>query len=430
MDRARYIEPFLRNHGSIREERSAAERDPYYRYIGSREISYNTYKNTPEYDMPRSDSYTYYDDNDRVSDEELHREILQRREENEQRIRENERLIEKERAERMKRERLRDDIQCVERKRSERKRVEEEEEEEEKKQKAHDERESILVERGRAERKWLSAEQLAELKMKEAARQRMERIRLREEEWNRQKLLREEAKRIEQQEIDEKRKIFINAINVKIYFKHEGPVSDRLYDLVIAKHAEICETMNLELIGVTPESKKGCQYNRFPVALVSIKDEYRKYPVVGYTSCINIINKIKNKVASSIYSDTCNLRNTLTGITRYAKELMAWENVDGVEPEFDLDDITEMTNKNSILVEKLKRLELLNESLMVEDPEPYEGESPLLCMVCMASCRTHIFDPCGHFACCTVCAEYIDHDTKKCPICKVKVESIKKIFVV
>jgi len=297
--------------------------------------------------------------------------------------------------------------------------------EEERLQAALAEKELLRIERERVERKWFTKEQSAQLRINETRRVNRENRRIYEEEQRMIERIRLEKK----QKLKQKREIYKKTITVKIYFKYGGRVSDKLYDMVIAKHDEISKNINLELIGVTPESKKGCQYNRFPVAVISIENDGNKYSLIGLKSCSEIIIKIKNKVEKAIQSDMCFLKNTISGIVDYVQYLNLY-NIEDNKDDFDLDDITEMNNKNTILLEKLEHLELLNKSLMAEDPQPSEGESPLLCMVCMANCRTHIFDPCGHFACCTMCAEYIDHDTKKCPICKIKVESIKKIFIV
>jgi len=366
MDRDYYIKPLLENYMGIREERQIRETDPYYKYIGNRDIKY--YKDAPKY-YNREKGPIYYVDykmnNDRISfgeEERYDSQELQRRAAYELE-RERDLIIAREREDRALR-------------RAERLRLEEEHQQNERLRLAAEQAERLRLEehqqeehrkvRERAERQWFSEEQLAELRVQEDNRQELERKRLikeedhkqrilRAEEYRRQRIRREEAKRIEQQKKDEKRKAIKNLLNVKVYFKHEGPVSDKLYDMVIAKHAELCEIMNIELIGVTPESKKGCQYNRFPVALVSIKDEHYKYPVVGLTSCIYMINKITNMVEYAMSSDTINIQNIILQITKHAKELISRETVDDVEPQYDLDDITEMTNKNSILVEKLKR---------------------------------------------------------------------------
>lgn len=61
------------------------------------------------------------------------------------------------------------------------------------------------------------------------------------------------------------------------------------------------------------------------------------------------------------------------------------------------------------------------------DVELKEGDSDdIACVVCMTKKKTCISEPCNHVSCCIACARVVKLE---CPICKVKIKSIKRIFL-
>ncbi len=53
--------------------------------------------------------------------------------------------------------------------------------------------------------------------------------------------------------------------------------------------------------------------------------------------------------------------------------------------------------------------------------------SPLACSICMDAVLEKICVPCGHFCMCTACSVQISASTRKCPMCRIHIESFKSV---
>ena len=48
-----------------------------------------------------------------------------------------------------------------------------------------------------------------------------------------------------------------------------------------------------------------------------------------------------------------------------------------------------------------------------------ENDESLLCVICLAADKTHVFVPCGHICCCGRCSDIImQRSSKICPVCR------------
>ena len=76
---------------------------------------------------------------------------------------------------------------------------------------------------------------------------------------------------------------------------------------------------------------------------------------------------------------------------------------------------------NELIVQQCGSAEALQrcEGLTMTTSVPLERE----CTVCMDACRTCVFVPCGHYACCKSCAS----DRKLCPTCPICKEPFTKL---
>jgi predicted DNA-binding antitoxin AbrB/MazE fold protein len=54
----------------------------------------------------------------------------------------------------------------------------------------------------------------------------------------------------------------------------------------------------------------------------------------------------------------------------------------------------------------------------------FEDNSILECMICMDKNKEIVFAKCGHYVCCEDCSLKIFKTTKKCPICRSKIDSV------
>lgn len=89
--------------------------------------------------------------------------------------------------------------------------------------------------------------------------------------------------------------------------------------------------------------------------------------------------------------------------------------------------------QNSLLSSKNENLECtLNGSLDDESIDKFSGEDVAnlqLCAVCFDAQTTVFFIPCGHAATCLACAKRLRHrDMGSCPLCRVKIEKMGRIF--
>ena len=55
-------------------------------------------------------------------------------------------------------------------------------------------------------------------------------------------------------------------------------------------------------------------------------------------------------------------------------------------------------------------------------------DSEFLCVICNAKKKNYIFEPCNHNICCEECSKKIFEKDKTCPLCKIKITQIKKVF--
>lgn len=51
-----------------------------------------------------------------------------------------------------------------------------------------------------------------------------------------------------------------------------------------------------------------------------------------------------------------------------------------------------------------------------------------LCLICMANTKTVAFQ-CGHICCCFVCNNKLIEQKGECPMCKVKIVGVMKVFI-
>lgn len=51
------------------------------------------------------------------------------------------------------------------------------------------------------------------------------------------------------------------------------------------------------------------------------------------------------------------------------------------------------------------------------------------CVVCMDFRRTTVFQPCGHAACCSMCADTVVAGKRQCPTCRSVITSVGKFFL-
>jgi hypothetical protein len=56
----------------------------------------------------------------------------------------------------------------------------------------------------------------------------------------------------------------------------------------------------------------------------------------------------------------------------------------------------------------------------------FEDNTTLECIICMSSNKEIVFAKCGHYTCCEQCSITIFNTTKKCPICRSKIDSVVK----
>ena len=89
-----------------------------------------------------------------------------------------------------------------------------------------------------------------------------------------------------------------------------------------------------------------------------------------------------------------------------------------------LEYLENIEQENQVLKEKLESLELESKSLKIKNQEL---EDVRLCKVCMEAEICFLFLPCWHMCSCENCA--VNRDLKKCPICRVKIEQRKKVFL-
>lgn len=52
------------------------------------------------------------------------------------------------------------------------------------------------------------------------------------------------------------------------------------------------------------------------------------------------------------------------------------------------------------------------------------------CIICLTAERSCLFTPCNHVCCCLSCAQKVQTLQRKCPICRVNVQSIQQLFFV
>ena len=58
-----------------------------------------------------------------------------------------------------------------------------------------------------------------------------------------------------------------------------------------------------------------------------------------------------------------------------------------------------------------------------------ELDDSALCIVCMDEQKSHVMIPCGHICVCESCKALFDRDHALCPICRLEVQSVIKIFM-
>ena len=223
----------------------------------------------------------------------------------------------------------------------------------------------------------------------------------------------------------------VRIIKVAVYIKVDKPASTKIEEYIHEYHEQFIETMYLQMVPVTDASKY--DHEVYPVLQAySTQDpgESRLYQIAGRKAVKRALDTIRHLVKHNV---------VLEYATRFPEILRAV--IDRDQPithdEYDRSEISELQamirkkeeeKKEMEII--LERLEFINKTLIeTEDPEPAPGESKELCVVCLAACRDHIFLPCAHMACCATCANYVIHDTKKCPTCRVDVTEIKKIFI-
>jgi hypothetical protein len=56
----------------------------------------------------------------------------------------------------------------------------------------------------------------------------------------------------------------------------------------------------------------------------------------------------------------------------------------------------------------------------------YEDDSVRDCIICMSNEKNTVFATCGHYVCCEECSDVIYKTTRKCPMCRNKIESVVK----
>ena len=95
----------------------------------------------------------------------------------------------------------------------------------------------------------------------------------------------------------------------------------------------------------------------------------------------------------------------------------------------------EVTKENDLIIMKpgdgynflVRKDSTINKKIEQDDSTiPHD----MLCVICIAFKRTHAVKECGHVSMCHECSKAIYDTTKKCPICKVLIESppIKLFF--
>jgi hypothetical protein len=52
------------------------------------------------------------------------------------------------------------------------------------------------------------------------------------------------------------------------------------------------------------------------------------------------------------------------------------------------------------------------------------------CILCLHHCRDTLVEPCHHFALCWPCAEQLEREVGRCPVCRAEITSIRYTFVV
>ena len=51
-------------------------------------------------------------------------------------------------------------------------------------------------------------------------------------------------------------------------------------------------------------------------------------------------------------------------------------------------------------------------------------------IVCMERPKEALLQPCCHVACCTECSNYMKDHNQPCPVCRKKIDSVIRVFVV
>ena len=222
----------------------------------------------------------------------------------------------------------------------------------------------------------------------------------------------------------------VRIIKVLVYIKVDKPASTKLEEYIHEHHDEFSECMILEMIPVLDSSKYS--FDSYPLVEGYFENQLL-FHSSGFNSTKQMLADLHYVVAN--ISQVSFHKDPEEQAIRIKRALYTREEF--INDEYDRSEISELQavirkkeeeKKEMELV--LERLEFINKTLIeAEDPEPAPGESKELCIVCLAACRDHIFLPCAHMACCTTCANYVIHDTKKCPTCRAEVTSIKKIFI-
>ena len=62
------------------------------------------------------------------------------------------------------------------------------------------------------------------------------------------------------------------------------------------------------------------------------------------------------------------------------------------------------------------------------DAPPNEASDAEQCVVCLVEAKSHLCVPCGHMCLCAGCVDAADAVTNGCPICRVAVREIVRVF--
>jgi hypothetical protein len=52
-----------------------------------------------------------------------------------------------------------------------------------------------------------------------------------------------------------------------------------------------------------------------------------------------------------------------------------------------------------------------------------------LCVICQSNPKNTVFSPCGHISCCLDCATSLVEKTPECPMCRVQIEDVIKVYI-